>query len=45
MLRFVSKIRYNLVAENKAGRYLRYAIGEILLVFIGILIVLQVSNI
>jgi hypothetical protein len=44
MLRFFSKIRYQLAAENKAGRYLRYTIGEILLVVIGILIALQVNN-
>ena len=44
MLRFFSKIRLKLAAENKAGRYLRYAIGEILLVVIGILIALQVNN-
>ena len=44
MLRFFSKIRLKLVAENKIGSYLRYAIGEILLVVIGILIALQVNN-
>ncbi len=44
MLRFFSKIRYQLAAENKAGRYLRYAVGEILLVVIGILIALQINN-
>lgn len=44
MLRYFSKIRYKLAAENKVGKYLRYAIGEILLVVIGILIALQVNN-
>ena len=51
MLRFFSKIRYQLAAENQAakpasrfGRYLRYAVGEILLVVVGILIALQVNN-
>ena len=44
MLRFFSKIRYKLAAQNKVGKYLRYAIGEILLVVIGILIALQVNN-
>ena len=44
MLRFFSKIRYQLASENKVGKYLRYAIGEILLVVIGILIALQVNN-
>lgn len=44
MIRFFSKIRYKLAAENKVVKYLRYAIGEILLVVIGILIALQVNN-
>ena len=44
MIRFFSKMRLKLAAENKVGRYLRYAVGEILLVVIGILIALQVSN-
>ncbi len=44
MLRFFSKIRYKMAVENKAAKYIRYAIGEILLVVIGILIALQVSN-
>lgn len=44
MLRFFSKIRYNLAAENKVVKYTRYAIGEILLVVIGILIAVQINN-
>ena len=44
MFRFFSKIRYQLAAENKTARYLRYAIGEILLVVFGILIALQINN-
>ena len=44
MLRFFSKIRYQLAAQNKVAKYLRYAVGEILLVVIGILIALQVNN-
>lgn len=44
MLRFFSKMRYQLAAENRAAKYLRYALGEILLVVIGILIALQVNN-
>ena len=44
MIRFFSKMRYKLAAENRAAKYLRYAIGEILLVVIGILIALQVNN-
>ena len=51
MIRFFQKIRQNLIREGKtvnpalpAGRYLKYAIGEILLVVVGILIALQVNN-
>ena len=44
MLRFFSKIRYNLASQNKVASYIRYAVGEILLVVIGILIALQVNN-
>ncbi len=51
MLRFFSKIRSQLATENlptgqagQTAKYLRYAIGEILLVVIGILIALQVNN-
>jgi len=44
MLRFFSKMRYKLAAENRAAKYLRYAVGEILLVVVGILIALQVNN-
>jgi uncharacterized protein DUF6090 len=44
MIKFFRKIRQNLLSENKTGKYLKYAIGEIILVVIGILIALQVSN-
>ena len=44
MLRFFSKIRYKMAAGNRVVTYLRYAVGEILLVVIGILIALQVNN-
>ncbi len=44
MLRFFRKIRQGLLNESKVTRYLLYAIGEILLVVIGILIALQVNN-
>ena len=37
-------IRRKLAAQNRATAYVRYAIGEILLVVIGILIALQVNN-
>ena len=44
MIRIFKNIRQKLAAENKIMAYLRYAIGEILLVVIGILIALQVNN-
>ena len=44
MIKFFRKIRQNLLMENKTGKYFKYAIGEIILVVIGILIALQVSN-
>jgi len=44
MIKFFRKIRYNLMETGKTTKYLKYAIGEILLVVIGILIALQVNN-
>ncbi len=44
MTKFFKKIRQQLAAENNVAKYMRYAIGEILLVVIGILIALQVNN-
>jgi len=44
MIKFFRKIRQNLLVENKTGKYLKYAIGEIILVVIGILIALQINN-
>jgi Family of unknown function (DUF6090) len=44
MIRFFRNIRQKLAAENKVMAYLRYAIGEIVLVVIGILIALQINN-
>ena len=44
MLPFFRKIRYRLARDNRFFTYARYAIGEILLVVIGILIALQVNN-
>ena len=44
MLKFFRRIRQNLLAENKTGKYFKYAIGEIILVVIGILIALQINN-
>jgi hypothetical protein len=44
MIKLFSKIRKKLLDENKTGRYIKYAIGEIILVMIGILLALQVNN-
>lgn len=44
MIKFFRKIRQKLISEGKAGQYLKYAIGEIVLVVIGILIALQINN-
>ena len=44
MIKFFRQIRQNLIMENKTGKYLKYAIGEIVLVVIGILIALQINN-
>ena len=44
MIKFFRKIRQNLLLENKTGKYLKYAFGEIVLVVIGILIALQLNN-
>jgi len=44
MIRFFRTIRKQLAAENNVAKYLRYAVGEILLVVIGILIALQINN-
>ena len=44
MIKFFRKIRYDLMEQNKTGKYFKYAIGEIVLVVIGILIALQINN-
>ena len=44
MIKFFRKIRQKLLSENRFSKYLLYAIGEIILVVIGILIALQVNN-
>lgn len=43
-MQFLRKIRQHLLAEGRASKYMLYAVGEILLVVIGILIALQVDN-
>ena len=44
MLPFFRKIRYRLARDNQFFKYSRYAIGEIVLVVIGILIALYINN-
>ena len=43
-LQRIRKIRQKLLSENKFSKYLLYAIGEIVLVVIGILIALWINN-
>lgn len=45
MIHFIRKIRSELLTENRFGKYLLYAIGEISLVIIGILVALYINNI
>ena len=44
MIKFFRHIRKSLLEQNKTGKYVKYAIGEIILVMIGILLALQVNN-
>ena len=44
MIKLFRHIRQNLLSEGKTGKYFKYAIGEIILVVIGILIALQINN-
>jgi hypothetical protein len=44
MIKFFRILRYHLLAEGKTGKYLQYALGEIVLVVIGILIALSINN-
>ncbi|MDT0559638.1 DUF6090 family protein [Ichthyenterobacterium sp. W332] len=44
MIKFFRRIRQNLLSEGKTSKYFKYAIGEIILVVIGILIALQINN-
>ena len=44
MIKFFRKIRQDLLRNNKTGDYLKYAVGEIVLVVIGILIALSINN-
>ena len=44
MFKYFRQLRLNLFSESKTGKYLKYALGEIILVVIGILIALQINN-
>ncbi|WP_445383015.1 DUF6090 family protein [Robiginitalea sp. IMCC43444] len=44
MIKFFRRIRQKLLSEGNTGKYLKYAIGEIILVVIGILIALAINN-
>jgi hypothetical protein len=44
MIKFFRQIRKNMIKENKVSKYMLYAIGEIVLVVIGILIALNINN-
>ena len=44
MIKFFRHIRKDLMEKNKTGKYIKYAVGEIVLVVIGILIALSISN-
>ena len=44
MINFFRNIREKLLSNGKTGKYLKYAIGEIVLVMVGILLALQVNN-
>jgi hypothetical protein len=44
MIKFFRQIRFKLMETGKTSKYFKYAIGEIVLVVIGILIALQINN-
>ena len=44
MIKFFRHIRQRLISEGKTEKYFKYAIGEIILVVIGILIALQIND-
>jgi len=44
MIKFFRRIRFKLLSKGNMGEYFKYAIGEIILVVIGILIALQINN-
>ena len=44
MIKFFRKIRKGLMETGKTGKYLKYAIGEVLLIMVGIFMALQLQN-
>ena len=44
MNKIFGKTRINMINNNKVGKYLLYALGEIVLIVIGIFIALQLNN-
>ena len=44
MIKLFRQIRYTLIEKNKTGKYFKYAVGEIVLVVVGILIALSINN-
>ena len=44
MIKFFRRIRFDLMKTGKTSKYIKYAIGEIILVVIGILIALSINN-
>lgn len=44
MIHFFKNVRRKLLAENKTTRYLKYAIGEVILIMLGIFMALQLQN-
>jgi hypothetical protein len=44
MIKFFRHIRQQILSENKFSKYLLYAVGEIVLVVIGILIAVSINN-
>lgn len=44
MIKFFRRIRFDVMENNNTGKYLKYAIGEIILVVVGILLALSINN-
>ena len=44
MIKFFRKIRQKLISQGKTTKYFKYAIGEVLLIMVGIFMALQLQN-